>query len=134
MRRSNGNVKDRSPLPIADASDEQLIIWIAAGRTELFELLVRRHNQRIFRAACAVLASDDEAEDVAQQSFLNAFAHLKQFKGRAKFATWLTRIALREASLRRRQRLRSTHEGPDRARDLESQGRTPEEHASAREM
>jgi RNA polymerase sigma-70 factor (ECF subfamily) len=128
-------VRNRSSIPVDESSDERLIRSITAGRGELFELLVRRHNRRIFRVAYAVLGSDDEAEDVVQQSFFNAYAHLKQFKGRAKFATWLTRIALREALARRRQRLRSTRSGgPGQVPEVESQTRTPEDDVSAREM
>jgi len=66
--------------------------------------LVRRHNQRLFRAARSVLRSDAEAEDVVQASYVKAFTHLDQFRAEAGFATWLTRIALNEALERLRRR------------------------------
>lgn len=71
--------------------------------------LIRRHNQRLFRAARAVVRSDAEAEDVVQASYVKAFTHLDSFRGEARFATWLTRIAINEAMERlRRQRANVT--------------------------
>jgi RNA polymerase sigma-70 factor (ECF subfamily) len=63
---------------------------------------MRRHNQRLYRAARAILRDDAEAEDAVQQAYLNAYRHLNQFEGRAQFSTWLTRIAVYEALARRR--------------------------------
>jgi RNA polymerase sigma-70 factor, ECF subfamily len=65
-------------------------------------VLMRRHNERLYRAARAILRDDREAEDVMQQAYVNAYTHLRQFDGRAKFATWLTRIAVHEALARAR--------------------------------
>ena len=63
-----------------------------------------RHNQQIYRAVRAVMGNDSEVEDVMQQAYLNAFAHLDAFEFRSQFSTWLTRIALNEAFGRRRAR------------------------------
>ena len=68
----------------------------------MFEILMRRHNQRLYRAARAILQDDAEAEDAVQQAYLNAYRHLDQFEGRAQFSTWLTRIAVYEALARRK--------------------------------
>ena len=67
------------------------------GDTPLFEVLMRRHNERVYRAARAILRDDREAEDVMQEAYVNVYAHLAQFDGRAKFSTWLTKIAVYEA-------------------------------------
>jgi len=100
-------------------SDEQVVHQVLDGQTALFEVLMRRHNERLYRAARAILRDDREAEDVMQQAYVNAYAHLRQFDGRASFATWLTRIAVHEALARVRRRKRfdvldaddpSTHE------------------------
>src|SRR5690242_12717839 len=72
------------------------------SQTALFEVLMRRHNERIYRAARAIVKDEREAEDVMQQAYVNAYAHLRQFDGRAKFSTWLTRIAVHEAIARAR--------------------------------
>jgi RNA polymerase sigma-70 factor (ECF subfamily) len=85
-------------------SDEQIVSQVCGGQTALFEVLMRRHNERIYRAARAIVRDEAEAEDIMQQAYVNAYAHLHQFDGRARFATWLTRIAVNEAIARARRR------------------------------
>ena len=85
-------------------SDEQVVARVLAGQTALFEVLMRRQNERIYRAARAILRDEHEAEDVMQQAYVNAYSHLRQFDGRSKFSTWLTRIAVHEALARARRR------------------------------
>ncbi|MBS2012447.1 MAG: sigma-70 family RNA polymerase sigma factor [Deltaproteobacteria bacterium] len=70
---------------------------------------MRRHNRRIFRAARSILGSDDDAEDAMQEAYVSAYQHLRDFEGRAKFSTWLTRIAVHAAlaKLRKSKRLTS---------------------------
>jgi RNA polymerase sigma-70 factor (ECF subfamily) len=102
-------------------SDEQLIAGIDAGETALFEELMRRYNQRVYRVARAIVKNEAEAEDVMQQAYLNAFTHLRQFAERAKFSTWLTRIVIHEALGRRR-----------RTRPADQAGTPQEDHAMSR--
>lgn len=78
-------------------ADEELVRRIIDGETALFELIVRRYNQRLFRTARAILRDDNAAEDAIQEAYLRAFAKLDQFAGEAKFSTWLTKIAVYEA-------------------------------------
>ncbi|MFA6954870.1 MAG: RNA polymerase sigma factor [Thermoanaerobaculia bacterium] len=85
-------------------ADEEIVARVIAGDLALFEVLMRRHNQRLYRAALAIVRDRDEAEDVVQQAYINAYAHLEQFGGRASVATWLTRIAVYEAYARLRKR------------------------------
>jgi RNA polymerase sigma-70 factor (ECF subfamily) len=85
-------------------TDEEVVEQILAGDKALFELLMRRYNERLYRAARAITRDDREAEDVLQQAYVNAFAHLRQFKGQAQFATWLMRITINEALARVRRR------------------------------
>ena len=85
-----------------DSSDEALIRRVRAGETDLFGLVMTRNNERLFRVVVAVLRDAAEAEDVVQEAYVRAYIHLDQFAGRAKFSTWLTRIALREAWARAR--------------------------------
>lgn len=84
--------------------DEVVVARILDGHVALFEVLMRRHNERLYRAARAIIRDEAEAEDVMQQAYVNAYAHLRQFDGRASFATWLTRIAVNEAISRARRR------------------------------
>ena len=78
-------------------TDGQLVRRVLDGETELFEILFHRHSQRIYRAARAVVRNDDEAADITQETFLRAYRNLRQFAGRARFSTWLTKIAVYEA-------------------------------------
>ena len=113
--------------------DIDLVARVRAGERTLFEILMRRHNQRLYRAARAILQDEAEVEDVLQQAYLNAFAHLDQFEARAQVSTWLTRIVINEAVARRR----SSRHGTDRecalAR-LASPGPSPEHQAYACEL
>jgi RNA polymerase sigma-70 factor, ECF subfamily len=88
--------------PGPEDADTIVIARVLAGDTEAFEPLMRRHNRRVFRAARAILRNDDEAEDAMQEAYVSAFAHLAAFDGRAKFSTWLVKIAVHEALRRRR--------------------------------
>lgn len=90
--------------PPSSLPDEEIVVRVLAGETALFEVLMRRHNQRLYRAARAILRDDHEAEDVMQEAYVNAYSHLGQFDGRAQFSTWLTKIAVYEALARVRRR------------------------------
>jgi RNA polymerase sigma-70 factor, ECF subfamily len=81
----------------AEVSDLDVIARVLAGDHRAFAVLVRRYNQRLFRAARAITRSDVDAEDVLQQSWLEIFRHLGQFRGDAAFATWATRITVNAA-------------------------------------
>lgn len=87
-------------------SDEEVVSRVLAGETAAFEIIMRRYNQRLYRAARAILRDDAEAEDVMQDAYVRAYQHLAQFAGRAKFSTWLTRIAVHEALARVQRRAR----------------------------
>ena len=93
-------------LPPRTLSDDEIVRRVQAGEPALFEILMRRYNQRLYRVARAIVRDDAEAEDVMQQAYVNAFTHLGQFAQRARFSTWLTRIATYEALGRLRARRR----------------------------
>jgi RNA polymerase sigma-70 factor (ECF subfamily) len=103
--------------------DEEIVARVLNGETPLFELLVRRYNQRLYRATIAILKDESEAEDAMQEAYVRAFVKLDQFAGEAKFSTWLTKIAVYEAlgRLRRRKRQEEipdtmkSHDNPERA-------------------
>lgn len=80
--------------------DDEIVRRVLAGEISLFEILMRRHNQRIYRTVRSIVRDESMAEDVMQQAYVNAYSHLDQFAGRAKFSTWLTRIAVHEALAR----------------------------------
>jgi RNA polymerase sigma-70 factor (ECF subfamily) len=119
-------------------TDEQVVARVLDGQTALFEILMRRYNERVYRVARAIVRDEQEAEDVMQQAYVNAYAHLRQFTGRARFATWLTKIAINEALLRvRRQgKYELYDEEHDNVEPLMTQGayRDPERQAFTGEL
>jgi RNA polymerase sigma-70 factor, ECF subfamily len=89
-------------------TDEDLVARVLSGETGLYELLMRRHNQRLFRTIRSVIADDEEAQDVLQDAWVRAYEHLDQFEHRARFATWVSRIALYNSLARARAAKRYT--------------------------
>src|SRR6185369_15269216 len=129
----------------AAAPDAEIVRRVQAGDSALFEILMRRHNQRVYRVVRAVVKDEADVEDVMQQAYINAFTHLQQFEERSQFSTWLVRIALHEAFGRRRkvQRAETTaarsHADVDDDRGelmetLASPAADPERQAYAREL
>jgi len=88
-------------MSVESLSDSEIVKRVRAGDRALFEILMRRHNQQIYRAARAIVKNETEVEDVMQQAYINAYLHLDQFEERSQFSTWLTRIAVNEAIGRR---------------------------------
>ncbi len=130
-----------SPFPSAPAlpdptPDTEIVQRVLAGETALFELLVHRYSQRIYRTMRAILNSDD-VDDAMQQAFISAYTHLGQFAGRSSFATWLTRIAINEARARLRPARRGwSAERPDdeTLEAVRSEQPNPEEQLIGREL
>lgn len=87
-------------------TDEEIVERVKSGETALYEILMRRYNQRIYRVVRSILREDSETEDVMQDAYVSAYQHLHQFRGEAPFSTWLTRIAANEALHRLRLRKR----------------------------
>lgn len=126
------------PHPPIAPSDEQVVERVLAGDIASFELLMRRYNQRLFRIIRSIVLDADEAEDVLQEAYVRAFEHLAQFARRSSFATWLTKIAIHEATARRRKRQRVQMFDPADVESLTmSQQRSTndgEKEASSREL
>ena len=73
-------------------NDQEIVKRTLAGEAILFELLMRRHNQRVYRAIRCILRDDSECEDVMQEAYVRAYEHLSQFEGRAQFSTGLLEL------------------------------------------
>src|SRR4051812_37195117 len=126
---------------VASLPDEEIVRRVRAGERALFEVLMRRHNQRVYRAARAIVKDENEVEDVMQQAYINAYTHLHQFEDRSQFSTWLTRIALNEALGRRKKiqiaESRMQHGDSGRGESMEtirSSQPDPEHQAYAQEL
>jgi RNA polymerase sigma-70 factor (ECF subfamily) len=118
-----------APLP----TDEEIARRVLGGEIELFELLMRRHNQRVYRAIRSILRSESDVEEAMQQAYVSAWEHLGQFDGRARFSTWLVRIAVHEALGRTRKNARFVAlEGGEAMRASDEP--SPEARAAGREL
>jgi len=91
-------------------SDEEIVVKILSGETRLYEKLMRKYNQQLYRISMSIINDDKEAEDIMQTAYLNAFRQLHNFEQRSSFATWLTRILINESLLhkKRKQKLEQT--------------------------
>ena len=97
-------------------SDGALVAATKHGDTQAFDELVLRHRQRVLAVAQRITNNREDAEDVAQESFHKAFLHLEAFQDKARFSTWLTRIAMNEAFMllrRRREFFEVSPESPE---------------------
>ena len=115
-------------------SDEEVVRRIAEGETALFEIVMRRYNQRVYRVVRAIVRDEAECEDVMQQAYVNAYRNLQQFAGNAQFSTWLTRIAINEALARVRRRERWAEAPEETMSELQAMAADPEEQAAASEL
>lgn len=125
----------------AHLKDEEVVARVLEGDTAMFEIIIRRYNQLLYRVTRSILRNDGEAEDVMQDTYVRAYEHLRQFEGRAQFRTWLTRIAIHEALARaqrskRFEALQEDGEGPggDYMDVIGSPGRSPEQQAADSEL
>src|SRR5918998_5318468 len=87
----------RSELELSSLIDAELVRAAQEGSASALRLIVRRHNQRLYRVARAIVRDDSEAEDVMQEAYLSAFRSLATFRADASLATWLTRIVVNKA-------------------------------------
>jgi RNA polymerase sigma-70 factor (ECF subfamily) len=119
-----------------EISDEEVVGRVVAGESELFEILLRRHNQRVYRIARAITGDDAQAEDLAQEGWVRAYQHLPEFEGRARFSTWLTRIVLHEgwARVRKGRRFEPIADESETSEEFMTPAPDPESRAVSSEM
>ena len=137
---TSGSVHSEAFWRTAYPGDEEIVARVVAGDTSLFEVLMRRHNTRLYRTVRSIVKDETEVEDVMQQTYVAAFGSLRQFAGTAKFSTWLMRIAINEALGRRRRALQlvpdeeAEEKEPEGPMKVVSESADPEEQASRREL
>lgn len=105
------NVLNLPGANLPEQKDELLVAEAVRGNSPAFEILFERYQQKMFHVALSRLQNAEDAEDAVQQTFQQAFIHLKSFQGQARFSTWLTRIAI-NAALMKLRRARYTKEVP----------------------
>src|SRR5580698_4282588 len=123
-------------------SEKQLIRAAKGGRRAPFGELCERHMKQVSCVTRRIMRNREDAEDAAQECFLNAFVHLKNFDGRSQFATWLTRIAINAALMKLRKNRRAREvpmdepnplSEPVAQREFRCDAPDPEESCSLRE-
>ena len=115
--------------------EQELIARVQRGENDLFYELVRPYERRVYAAALAILRNETDAEDVAQEAVLKAFANIRQFRAEARFSTWLIQITVNEALMRRRRERTVVMEAIDDRRNTEEEsGYAPRDFADWREI
>jgi len=110
-------------------NDARLVADALAGDRSAFDLLVQRHCARVFRLALRMLGSREEAEDIQQETFVDAYRGLNRFRADASFGTWVCSIASKKCLGRRRQWARRRHGSIDEADNrLAGPGCNPADH------
>lgn len=122
-----------------DTGDEiarSLIARIRNGESSLFAELVKPYERRVYVTALAMLRNEAEAQDVAQEAILKAFTYLRQFRGEARFSTWLIQITVNEARMRQRKQHAELFQplGESRSDHDQEAAYTPRDFADWREI
>ena len=132
------NERVRSEIKDGALTDDEVVRRVLGGDVALMEILMRRYNQRLFRAVRSIIKDDSEVEDIVQEAYVRAYEHLSQFEGRARFSTWLTKIAIYEAYARVRrfdyQNVDSISELEEKSLYMNSNERDPERQTFDGEM
>ena len=97
---SNDLLKDN----IEAIEDNDVIKRILEGEKNLYALIVRKYNQRLYRVGISILNNEAEVEDVMQASYIKAYENLEKFKFRSGFSTWITKILVNECLQRLKKR------------------------------
>ncbi len=123
-----------SPKPHLEVSEAELIRRVCQGDKEAFYGLVRPCERAVYVAAVSILNNPADAEEVAQEAVLKAFANLAGFRGEAKFSTWLIQITINEARVKLRKDRRHLYESVDEQRTDEEGEYFPKDFADWREV
>ncbi len=123
------------PNPVqAEAGDFELVEASIAGDMSAFDELIRRHDGKVFRAAQCIMKNREDAEDVMQEAFLNAFRKLHQFQKKSKFSTWLVRITVNQALMKLRDREEPEDPSETHPREIGEWDHNPEQLYYASEL
>ncbi len=109
------NIKETFSFP--DSSDEEIIRRVLAGEKHLYEKIMRKYNQRLYRIGISIVIDSEETQEIVQASYIKAYEHLSDFKFKSDFSTWLIRILINESYLHLHQRQRI---GQIKERELKS--------------
>lgn len=120
--------------PVSAPSDEQIIAEILDGRKQLFELLMRKYNARLYRVAMSIVNNDGEAEDIMQATYIKAYEKLETFEQRSTFGTWITRILINESLGRLKKQKRFVTMAEDHTRQDTGAAQNPDRQLINKEL
>ena len=100
-------MENRQAIATETISDAEIIDRIVKGDKNLYSIIVRRYNQRLYKIGMSIVKDDAEVEDIMQVAYIKAYENLKKFEFNAAFSTWLTKIFINECLLRLKQRKKS---------------------------
>ena len=107
-------------------NDDEIIARILHGEKDLYSIIVRRYNQRLYRVGMSMINDDAEVEDAMQVAYINAYDNLAKFAFRSSFPTWLTRILINECLLRLRKRKKSISMNDENIENVMKQDKGPQ--------
>ncbi len=102
-------MNNQEPNLTESISDKEVITRVLQGEKNLYSIIVRRYNQRLYRVAMGIIDDDAEVEDIMQVAYIKAYENLGQFGFKSAFSTWLTKILINESLLRLKNRKKSLH-------------------------
>lgn len=106
-------MENRNTITADSLSDTEIIGRILEGEKNLYKVIVRRYNQRLYKVGMSIINDDAEIEDVMQVAYIKAYENLRKFEFKSAFSTWLTKILINECLLRLKQRKKSIHISDD---------------------
>lgn len=118
-------VKSGEAIAAANRDEAGLIARIVKGEKELFHDLIRPYERMVYMTVFSIVKNETDAEDGAQDTMVNAYRHLNNFRGESKFSTWLTTIAVNEGRQKLRKAKRAKEDSLDQPVESDEQELTP---------
>lgn len=115
-------------------TDKEIVLEINKGNIECFSEIIRRYNQRLYRVAVSYGIPNDDCDEVIQLSYISAYEKIKQFRGEAKFSTWLTKILINECLMLKRKNKKFSFIEPDSVTIATDDHQNPEKHFMNKEQ
>jgi len=107
-------------------NDDEIIARILQGEKDIYSIIVRRYNQRLYRVGMSIINDEAEVEDAMQVAYINAYENLGKFAFKSSFPTWLTRILINECLLRLRKRKKSISMNDENIENVMKQDKGPQ--------
>jgi RNA polymerase sigma factor (sigma-70 family) len=97
-------MQQTQPIPLPEIDDRQAVNEVVRGNREMFEVIVRRYNQLLYRLGMSYLRQHEQVEDAMQNAYLKCYLNLRHFRGGSSFSTWLCRVMINECLMQLRRR------------------------------